>query len=149
MSVSCWLCLAGMLYFNHMKTITMYLAVLPVMAVLDLFWLGVVSKKVYAGYLGPLMRSDVVWPAAIVFYFAYAAGLVYFAVNPGIQANSWNLALLNGALYGLMCYMTYDLTNWAVLKGWPWQIVPIDIIWGTVLSAIVAVVAFFITKAFI
>lgn len=130
-----------------MKIIITYVLTLPILFLIDLFWLGVISKKIYAQYLGPLMRDPIVLPAAILFYLFYTAGLVYFAIMPAVSANSWMLALGNGALFGFMCYMTYDLTNWAVLKNWAWQIVPIDIVWGALLSGVVAVIVFFITKA--
>jgi len=131
-----------------MKTLLMYIVTLPLLFLIDLFWLGVISKKIYAQYLGPIMRDPIVFPAAILFYLFYGAGLMYFAIMPAVAADSWMLALGNGALFGFMCYMTYDLTNWAVLKNWAWQIVPIDIVWGTILSGAVAVIVFFITKAF-
>lgn len=40
----------------------------------------------------------------------------------------------------------YDLTNLATLKGWPLNIVFIDIVWGTVLTAIVSLSGFYIAK---
>lgn len=130
-----------------MKNIIIYVIALPVLTLIDLVWLGVISKKLYANYLGPIMRSDIVWPAVILFYLFYAFGLLYFVINPAIRADSWMMALGNGTLFGFMAYMTYDLTNWAVLKGFAWQIVPIDIIWGAILSGVVSVIVFFIVKA--
>ncbi len=130
-----------------MKIFITYIITAPILLVLDLFWLGVISKKFYAAYLGPIMRSTVVFPAVILFYLFYAAGLLYFAIFPALQSNSWMLALGNGAAIGFMAYMTYDLTNWAILKNFAWQIVPVDIIWGTILSGAVATIVFFIAKA--
>ena len=33
-------------------------------------------------------------------------------------------------------YATYDLTNAATLKTWPWQLIVVDILWGAVLTAL-------------
>ena len=51
-----------------------------------------------------------------------------------------------GALFGIIAYATYDLTNLATLKAWPIQIVIIDIIWGGLLTLIVSLSGFYITK---
>ena len=130
-----------------MKTIIVYLVTLPALFAIDLLWLGLVAKKFYTAYLGPLMRDPIVWPAAILFYVLYAGGILYFAVIPGAKVNSWHLALLNGALFGFFAYMTYDLTNWATFKNFAWQVVPVDILWGAVVSGIVALIGFAVARA--
>jgi uncharacterized membrane protein len=117
------------------------------MFLIDALWIGVVAKSFYAKYLGPLMTANFFWPAVVVFYLLYAAGLVYFAVLPGLRSQSWAVVFGNGAFLGFIAYMTYDLTNWGTLKNWAWQIVPVDILWGTVLSGGVAVIAYFIALA--
>ncbi len=113
------------------------------MFLIDLVWLGVIAKQLYGRYIGSLMVDPIVWPAAIIFYILYIAGLVYFAIIPAIHAESWMVALTRGALFGFMCYMTYDLTNMAVLRGWSWQVVGIDILWGAVLSGAVALIGYY------
>jgi uncharacterized membrane protein len=130
-----------------MKIIILYVLTLPTLFLIDLVWLGVIAKKFYATYLGPIMREPLVWPAIIAFYVIYTVGLLYFAIIPGAKAGSWHLALMNGALFGLFAYMTYDLTNLATLKGFAWQVVGPDIIWGAVLSGLVAVIGFAIAHA--
>ncbi len=129
-----------------MKIIILYLATLPAFFALDMLWLGVIAKTTYNKYLGGFMRSPINWEVAIVFYLIFVLGILYFAVIPATQKGSWSLALINGALFGFFTYMTYELTNWAILKDWPWQIVPIDIAWGTVLGGIVALVSFYISR---
>ena len=85
---------------------------------------------------------------AVIFYFLYAAGLVVFAVRPGLAAESPRLALLSGGLFGLCAYATYDLTNQATLRDWTTTLTLADLAWGTVLSAIAAVLGYAATKAF-
>ena len=105
--------------------------------VLDLIWLGILARRIYERYLGHHMRPQTDWLAAILFYFIFLAGLVYFVVLPaaGLPARK---VLLNGAFFGAVAYSTYELTNRAVLKDWPWEIVLIDIAWGALLCSIVA-----------
>jgi uncharacterized membrane protein len=102
---------------------------------IDLLWLGIIAKNIYQRYIGELLRPDVNWVAAILFYLLFIGGLVIFVLMPAVDSGSWVKALLLGALFGFITYATYDLTNLATLKGWPIQITIIDLIWGTFLGA--------------
>jgi uncharacterized membrane protein len=55
-------------------------------------------------------------------------------------------AALWGALFGFFTYATYDLTNLALLKDWPLNMVVVDILWGVVLCTVVATLSFYIAK---
>jgi len=90
------------------------------------------------------MRPDVNWTAAIIFYLLFIAGLVLFVISPSLEGQSWVKALVYGALFGLVTYSTYDLTNLATVKDWPLIVTIVDLVWGTVLSASVSVVSYFI-----
>ena len=120
------------------------LIALPVFFAIDMIWLGVVSKNFYRDQIGSLMKSDVNWIAAIIFYLIFIAGLVVFVITPAMEKNSWMHALLFGALFGFVCYATYDLTNLAVAKDWPLLVTLVDLAWGAVLAASVSTVTFFI-----
>lgn len=124
--------------------IKLYSIALPVFFAIDMFWLGVVSKDFYRAQIGPLMKSDVNWTAAIIFYLIFIAGLVVFVISPAMERGSWTHALIFGALFGLVCYATYDLTNLAVAKDWPLLVTIVDLAWGAVLAASVSVVTYFI-----
>jgi len=63
------------------------------------------------------MASQVNWSAAIIFYLLFIGGIFYFAVIPALQQNSFKQALIRGAIFGLITYATYDLTNLATLKN--------------------------------
>lgn len=117
--------------------------------IFDLVWLGIIGKELYSSKLGALMATEVVVPAAVLFYLMYLAGIVIFAIHPALITGEWKTALLWGALFGFFCYATYELTNWAVIQGWPASLVLIDIAWGVFLTGGVAVTAFLITKFFI
>jgi uncharacterized membrane protein len=126
------------------RYILLYLATVPVFFLIDLVWLGVVARDFYRGQIGSLMADPIVWWAAILFYLLFIAGIIFFAVLPGLDAGSWTKALVLGAAFGFFAYMTYDLTNLATLRGWPITLVVVDIAWGTVLAASVATASYFI-----
>lgn len=111
------------------------LAVTVTTMALDLVFLGVVAKGLYDDLLGPLRRPTVHWPAALAFYALYVAAVLVHAVLPTPRVRD---AARRGAGLGLVAYGTYELTNWAVLAGWPAALVPVDIAWGVVLTAVAA-----------
>jgi uncharacterized membrane protein len=121
-----------------MKMVLIYVLTLVLFLAIDMVWLRGVARSTYVAEMGSLIRADVNLTAAIVFYFLYAAGLMYFAVLPAMEAKSIGQALLLGAGLGLVAYGTYDLTNLAVVNGFGTKIAMIDLAWGTVLSAISA-----------
>ncbi|KND47641.1 MAG: hypothetical protein AB201_01760 [Parcubacteria bacterium C7867-006] len=127
--------------------IKLYVIALPVFFAIDMFWLGVVSKNFYRAQIGSLLKTDVNWVAAITFYLLFIVGLVVFVITPAVEKGSWMYAVMFGALFGLVCYATYDLTNLAVAKDWPLLITIVDMIWGAVLAASVSTVTYFITSA--
>jgi uncharacterized membrane protein len=88
------------------------------------------------------MAEQIVWPVAILFYLLFIAGLVYFAVRPALDVGGWRRALLLGAAFGFLTYMTYDLTNLATLQDWPATLTAVDIAWGTLLGATVATASY-------
>ena len=59
---------------------------------------------------------------------------------------SWVHALLYGALFGLVTYATYDLTNLATVKDWPLLVTLVDLVWGSVLAASVSVITYLIAN---
>ncbi len=126
--------------------IKLFAIALPVFFAMDMIWLGLVAKDFYRAQIGHLMKSDVNWTAAIIFYLIFIAGLVAFVIAPAMEKGSWTHALLFGALFGLVCYATYDLTNLAVAKDWPLLVTIVDLAWGAVLAASVSVVTYFIAS---
>lgn len=105
---------------------------------IDAIWLGLVAKQFYGKYLGHLLSPTPNFVAAGIFYLLFIVGILVFAVIPGLKQQSISQAILLGALFGLITYATYDLTNLATLKNWPVLVTVVDLIWGTVLSASVA-----------
>src|SRR3990167_6526380 len=123
-----------------------YLVAGVLFAIIDGIWLSFVANKLYPSQLGSLLLDKPNLPAAVVFYLAFLVGLVVFVINPAISSGDWKVALGLGVLFGFVTYATYDLTNLATLKGYPLTITIVDLIWGTVLTASVSLVAFFILQ---
>lgn len=115
-----------------------YVVAALVFTVVDAIWLGTIAKGLYAAHLGHLLAPDTNKAAAVGFYAIFLVGLVYFVIHPAVVDGSWVTAAATGALFGVVTYATWDLTNLAVLKDFPASIVPIDMAWGAVLSATVS-----------
>jgi len=131
---------------NFSFYLKLYALTVPVFFIIDLVWLGVVAKGFYQKNLKYILSPNVNWTAAIIFYLMYIAGILIFAVLPGVAKDSVRHAALWGALFGFFTYATYDLTNLALLKDWPLNIVVVDILWGVVLCTVVATLSFYIAK---
>ena len=124
--------------------IKLFLIALPVFFIIDMIWLVLIAKKFYSEQIGFIMRPDVNWTAAIIFYLLFIAGLVTFVISPAFEKHSWIHAALFGAFFGLVTYATYDLTNLATLKDWPVLVTVVDLIWGAFLAASISMVTYFI-----
>jgi len=124
----------------------LYLATLVAFFAIDIVWLAFVARTFYRKYIGFLMAPSPNWPAAIIFYLLFIAGILVLAVLPGLETGSLKTTLLRGALFGLVAYATYDLTNLATLKDWPLIVTVVDLIWGTVLSTVVSLAGYFAGK---
>lgn len=123
-----------------------YGGVLLSLLVLDALWIGLYMAPAYKSALGELMLPQPRVAAAAVFYLLYAAGVAFLAVAPGLRADSWQTAALHGAVLGLIAYGTYDLTNYAILKAWPLGLSVVDVIWGTLMTALAAGAGWFVAQ---
>ena len=114
-----------------------------VFAVLDFLWLGVFMNGFYKTELGTLARLSgpnfaPVWWAAFAVYGVLVLGLVVF-VLPRAEGHPAR-ALGFGALLGVVCYGTYDLTAYSVIAGWSLRMTVVDILWGAVICGVSAAV---------
>ena len=127
----------------------LYAVALPTFLVIDLVWLGFVARSFYQTHLGHLMRANVNWVAAVVFYLVFVAGIVVLVLWPAVERESLAWALSLGALFGLVTYAAYDLTNLAVLEGFSLKIALVDLLWGTVLCASVSAITYGVWARFL
>lgn len=127
----------------------LYAIATSVFILFDAVWLGVIAKKLYATELKGLMTNNVKWGAAALFYAIFIAGLIYFVIAPALKADSSATIMLAGGFFGLVTYATYDLTNYATLKGFPLKIVILDLMWGTFVSGAVATISYMLYTKFV
>lgn len=123
-----------------------YLLTTVVFFAVDMLWLGVVAKGFYQKQLGPMLSEQVNWPAAIVFYLLFVAGILVFVVFPALDKGSLGRVVVLGALFGLVTYATYDLTNLATFRGFPPLVAAVDMVWGMVLTGTVAAAGFLLAR---
>lgn len=127
-----------------LKYLTVYFSFLITLLVIDLIWLLGIAKNLYRDEMGSLMASEPKLLAGLGFYLLYALGATIFVTIPAISKQSWLYAAQYGALFGFFCYMTYDLTNLAVIRDFPMRLAFIDIIWGASVTACSATIAYWI-----
>jgi uncharacterized membrane protein len=124
----------------------LYFIALPVFFIIDMIWLGLIAKNFYSNQIGYLMKTEINWLAAIIFYLLFIGGLIVFVISPAVSQSSLKQAIQLGALFGLITYATYDLTNLATVKNWPVMVTIVDLIWGTILAASVSSISYIIAK---
>lgn len=120
-----------------------YLLTIAVFLGLDMIWIVGLMFRFYDTQLGALALrgpdgklAAALGPTLLV-YLLIPAGLVAFAQAPVREGrHGW----LRAALFGLVCYGTYDLSNLATLRGWPLPVVIADMAWGTTVAALSSVI---------
>jgi uncharacterized membrane protein len=111
----------------------LYLVTLFVLVPLDFLFLGVLVKGFFTSQVGNMLGEIKLLPA-ILFYLLYVVGVLIFV--SGAPAATWQSTLLYGALFGLFCYATFDLTALALLRNWSWPVAFVDVSWGAVVTAV-------------
>ena len=104
---------------------------------LDSLWLGLLMGGFYRSQLAPIARMSgkklaPLWGPALFVYILLAFGIVTFVLPRNYQEAS----IVRGALFGLVIYGVYDLTNLSTLRAWPVILTVVDIAWGATASAI-------------
>jgi len=127
-----------------LKYLGIYLSFLISLIAIDLVWLLGIAKNLYRDEMGSLMASEPKLIAGLAFYLLYALGASIFVIIPALSKQSWLYALQYGALFGLFCYMTYDLTNLAVIRDFPTRLAFVDIAWGSFVTTLSAGIAYWV-----
>jgi uncharacterized membrane protein len=117
-----------------------YGIVLVLFGALDATWLTTMGASLYRATLGDILAPAVRLAPAIAFYLLFPIGVVAFTVMPALRSGSTAQAAVYGGILGLVTYGTYDLTNYATLRNWTLKITVIDLLYGAVVVAVVAVV---------
>lgn len=119
-----------------------------VFTVIELIWLLILANDLYKKEIGYIMKEKANLFPALIFMFIFVAGLVFFVIDPSLAKEEWTYALFAGVFYGLVTYVTYTLTNYSNLEGWPLKVSIIDMIWGVVLGGSVSTISYFILNQF-
>ena len=132
-----------------MQFITLFISYLIPAVLIDSVWLFLVAKNFYATRIGHLMGQGFHIVPGIALYIIYTVGITFFVTLPALKGEySFIKIFLIGALFGFVTYATYDLTNQTTLKNWPMIMTLVDVLWGTILSGGVSVLAVYLTKLF-
>ena len=129
-----------------MKLFTDYLLTVVIMLGLDGLWLGVIAKEFNKKHLGSLMRDKILVLPAILFYLIYAAALLYFVINPGMENKNVAKLVMSGAFLGVVCYATFDLTGLSILNNWSVKLTVIDILWGALMTGLTAFLVYMVSS---
>lgn len=133
---------------NMTKWIIAYGTAAVAFGALDAMWLRWAAGNLYRPVIGDFMAKDFNMAAAGVFYLIYLAGMMWFAVRPGLESGTVQAAMLNGILLGALCYATFDLTSQAVFKVWATHVSVLDILWGAFATGAASAIACYVTLRF-
>lgn len=125
------------------RVLGVYGLVVIVFFALDFVWLWVAVPRLYRPEHGERLRQRPKVTGTMSFYLIYLIGLVALAIVPALREGSVLSALWRGSLFGLIAYMTYDITSQTNLKNWPLRITVIDVVWGIVINSVVAVAGYY------
>jgi len=115
------------------RVAVLYLATLVVIVPIDFLFLGLIAKSFFTSQVGDMLGAIRLAPA-ILFYLLYVAGILIFV--SGSPDTTWQSTLLYGALFGLFCYATFDLTSLSLLRHWTWPVAIVDVSWGSFVTAV-------------
>ena len=127
-----------------LKYLAVYFSFLVSFVIIDFIWLLGIAKNLYRDEMGALMATEPKLLAGLGFYLLYALGASIFVIIPAISKQSWIYAAQYGVLFGFFCYMTYDLTNLAVIRDFPMRLAFVDIAWGSAVTALSATIAYWV-----
>lgn len=130
-----------------MRPVIAYVSAAVAFGALDFLWLSNAAPLLYRPAIGELMADEVRWAPAIAFYTLYLVGMTALVILPALKDGRVSKALWTGALFGLVAYATYDLTNQATLRVWPAHLTLIDMAWGAFATATASVIAVLVTRS--
>jgi uncharacterized membrane protein len=131
-----------------MQLVVLYVTTAVAFLAIDLIGLKYLVAPLFRQHVGELMADPVRWAPALVFYFGYVAGILFFVSAPALASGAGGGGVLvKAALLGLFAYGTYELTNYATLKDWALPMVLADGLWGAFVTGVAAWAGLAITRA--
>lgn len=110
---------------------------------LDAAWISQVATPWMKKAVPHLMATTPnIW-AAVVFYILYLSVLLILFILPGLTHKvGYQTLAFQTFLFGFTAYATYDLTNLAVMKGYPASMAIADMIWGGILTMVTSLIIY-------
>jgi uncharacterized membrane protein len=123
-----------------------YVVALVSFGAIDALWLSVMGPLLYRPTLGDILLAELRIGPAIAFYLVYPLGVLVLVVLPALKSSSFAAAIGYGIVLGVVCYATYDLTNFATLRNWTLQLTLLDMTYGAIVSGLAAALAFWVAR---
>jgi uncharacterized membrane protein len=121
-----------------MQIALLYVITTVIFLGLDFLGIRYIVRPVFEKHVGHLLANPLRLGPAALFYMAYCAGLLWMVSVPALKTGEPLQALVGGMVLGLLCYGTYEMTNFATLADWSWEQVIVDGLWGTFLTGFAA-----------
>jgi len=125
-----------------------------IFSILDALWLGLIATSFYSKELGALARRTADgalsphWGAALAAYIVLVLAIVVF-ILPQFTSKPISPAIFwYGALFGVVVYGVYDLTNLATLKDWSLKVTLLDMLWGGIIYGTSSYITLVIARYF-
>lgn len=134
---------------NILKYLSTYSLTFLSFLIIDFIWLAFISKNFYQKHIGSLLKQDINFYAAGIFYLSFVFAILVLVIIPAYQAKSIQQLILHSLLFGFITYGTYDLTNLTALKNWPLIITIVDILWGMTVSLLTGLAGFYFINKFL
>ena len=106
-----------------------------ILLIIDLAWLALFMGKRFGDMVKKIQGQEMLFNpiGAIVAYILLGIGVVHFGINRVDPRNPLTSSIINGGLFGLLCYGIFDFTNFAIFKNYELSTAIIDTLWGGIL----------------
>lgn len=131
--------------------IKVWLSTIPLIALVDFIWFSLIAGKFYDTYMGTFVSRtngsiDIKLFPALLVYMALSFGIAFFVLPKVAGIESLAHVFLIGAIFGLVVYAVYDLTNYAFLTNWSLTLSLVDMAWGFVIGGISTVITRYLDR---
>ncbi len=125
-----------------------YIASFVAFIAIDYVGLSYLIKPLFERHIGALMLDSPRLLPAALFYAFLIFVVMWFVAWPALdQGKSLLWVFGSAALIGAASYGTYEFTSFAVMRDWSWQMVAVDLTWGTVVTGAVAAIGVAVSRA--
>ncbi len=127
-----------------MNKVVLFLISWLVFVFIDMTWIGFIMRDFYKAEMQPFFRFKMETIHQVMGLLVWALlvlGIIIFVLH---GAENISQALVRGALFGLVVYGVYDLTNFVVINNWSLRLLFVDLTWGCFVNAIMSAFIFWL-----